>query len=131
MIVTREISKKQLLSILGLHDIEGGQRANLRSADLRSANLSNADLSNADLSDKFGNAKGRRPQIQFIGLGSDNSMLTAIKCSKAVYVKRGCFTGTLSEFEAAVKKKHGSNEHGKEYAAAIRMIRLHNKLWNN
>jgi hypothetical protein len=38
--------------------------------------------------------------------------------------------GTLEEFNQAVKEKHGDNEYAQEYQAAIAMIELHNKLWN-
>jgi len=31
----------------------------------------------------------------------------------------GCFIGTLLEFEKAVIKKHGDNEHGARYMALI------------
>jgi uncharacterized protein YjbI with pentapeptide repeats len=104
--------------------------ANLSGASLSGANLWGANLSGASLSEKYGETKGKRPQLQFIGIGSSNSILTMINCEHAVYVNRGCFVGTLEEFNQAVKEKHGDNEHVQEYQAAIAMIELHNKLWN-
>jgi hypothetical protein len=104
--------------------------ANLSGASLSEANLWEANLSGASLSEKYGETKGKRPQLQFIGIGSSNSILTMINCEHAVYVNRGCFVGTLEEFNQAVKEKHGDNEHVQEYQAAIAMIELHNKLWN-
>jgi uncharacterized protein YjbI with pentapeptide repeats len=104
--------------------------ANLSGASLSGANLWGANLSGASLSEKYGETKGKRPQLQFIGIGSSNSILTMINCEHAVYVNRGCFVGTLEEFNQAVKEKHGDNEYAQEYQAAIAMIELHNKLWN-
>jgi len=46
-----------------------------------------------------------------------------------VYVRTGCFFGSLDEFIEAVDKKHGGGINGKEYRAAIEMIRTHAELW--
>ena len=46
-----------------------------------------------------------------------------------IAIKSGCFNGTLDEFAERVKSKHGDSEHGKEYAAAIEMIRAHDAIW--
>ena len=36
---------------------------------------------------------------------------------------RGCFNGTLDQFRAAVKKRHGDNKYGREYLTTIRYIK--------
>jgi hypothetical protein len=48
---------------------------------------------------------------------------------KGPFVKAGCFTGTLDEFEAACIKTHGETDHGKEYAMAVLMFEAHASLW--
>ena len=40
--------------------------------------------------------------------------------SGSLYVNAGCFNGTPREFLAAVNKTHGTNEHAKAYARAIK-----------
>ena len=65
----------------------------------------------------------------FIGpLGSDQRHLMAVHTEKGIHLQTGCFSGSIEEFTAAVKKKHAKNEHGKEYLAALVLIKLHFKL---
>lgn len=40
-------------------------------------------------------------------------------------VSCGCFKGSLDEFMAKVKKTHGDNKYGREYKAAIELIKIH------
>ena len=56
-------------------------------------------------------------------IGSDGGTLTIYTTKEAVELTRGCFRGSLSEFESAVNKTHGDNEHGKVYQAAIVLIK--------
>lgn len=57
-------------------------------------------------------------------IGSENGTLTAYKNNKGgISVNRGCFSGTLEEFEKAVEKTHGDNEHAKTYKLAIELIK--------
>ena len=35
----------------------------------------------------------------------------------------GCFSGSLDEFAAAVGKTHADNKYGRDYRAAVAMIR--------
>lgn len=53
----------------------------------------------------------------------------AYSTDKGIRVQTGCFFGTMEEFIAAVKNKHGKNSHAKEYQAAANLIKLHFKLW--
>lgn len=63
-------------------------------------------------------------------IGSENGHLTAFKNKdKTISVTRGCFVGTLKEFETKVEETHGGNEYGKTYRIAIELIK--NKLGNN
>ena len=66
----------------------------------------------------------------FVGpLGSDQRQLMAVSTEKGIHLATGCFSGSIDDFRAALKKKHGKNEHGKEYEAALELIELHFKLW--
>lgn len=40
-----------------------------------------------------------------------------------IYVATGCFSGTVEEFEAAVKKTHGESIHAGNYMAAIEFFK--------
>ena len=53
-------------------------------------------------------------------IGSRQAMLTAHADAKTgVRFSTGCFSGSRAEFEAAITARHGNNEHGKAYAAAL------------
>ena len=113
------------------------------------ADLSEKDFSGIEIKDgrfdnssfynsRFDNSRfdkkkitGRRPFFFISPLGSDARMLMAVSTEKGIYIRTGCFSGSLDDFTAAVKKKHAANEHGREYVAAITLIELHFKLWAN
>lgn len=57
-------------------------------------------------------------------VGSSNGTLTAFRCEVGIKVTRGCFIGTLEEFEAKVKETHGASKTAKEYAALIEFLRI-------
>lgn len=64
--------------------------------------------------------------ICFKGLGSENRNTTIFKSKdKQIFVKCGCFSGTLAEFEAKVKETHGDSKFAKEYLAAIEVVTIH------
>lgn len=74
-----------------------------------------------------GNAKLEKTDDTFSisPLGSENEVLTAYKTQDAgIEVKKGFFYGTLKEFEEAVEKTHGDDEHGKTYKVVIQLIKL-------
>jgi hypothetical protein len=56
-------------------------------------------------------------------------MLSAYLTDAGIKVQTGCFDGTLEEFEAAVSRDHGDNKHGREYRAAVLLIRAHAEIW--
>ena len=111
-------------------------RANLGGADLRGANLCRANLRGANLrgADLRGaNGKtiklvGKRPVLQIGPLGSRADTLLAFVTDDGVWVRAGCFWGSLLDFAAAVDRTHGTNEHAQEYGLAIQMIKLHASL---
>ena len=58
-------------------------------------------------------------------VGSENGTLTVARSkSGGLLVCRGCFSGTLGDFEKAVEQTHGNNRYAKEYEAAIKFIKL-------
>ncbi|MDY3987118.1 MAG: hypothetical protein SOY75_04140, partial [Peptoniphilaceae bacterium] len=44
--------------------------------------------------------------------------------NNSIQVSCGCFTGSIDEFLAAAKKKHGDNHHGKMYKMAAELARV-------
>lgn len=71
------------------------------------------------------NVKAPKDVIHLIGVGSEYAHLTAFRTADGgVSVVRGCFFGTLDEFELAVAKKHGNNQFGVEYRALIIMLHV-------
>ena len=70
-----------------------------------------------------------RPIFLIHPLGSDQHTLLAINTDKGIHIQTGCFNGSVDEFNAALKKKHGDNLHAQEYTAAIKLVELHFKLW--
>ena len=101
--------------------------ANLNRANLDGANLHGANLYGATLDGK--KLIGKRPIIQVGPIGSRSSYLVGYLVEDGIAIKAGCFFGTLEEFVERVKYTHDDNEHSREYAAAIEMIKAHDKIW--
>ena len=72
---------------------------------------------------------GNRPILQIGPIGSRCAYLVSYITDAGIKVRAGCFFGSIEEFEAACAKTHGDNDHGKEYAAAVAMIRAHAAIW--
>lgn len=62
----------------------------------------------------------------FYKVGLEDGKLSWYKTGNKgeVYIKRGCFQGSLEEFENAVKENHGDSKIGKEYKLLIDFIKL-------
>lgn len=61
----------------------------------------------------------------FYNVGSECGILTTYKTiSGEIGINRGCFFGTLEEFEQAVKRRHGDSKYGRHYAAIIESIKI-------
>ena len=89
-----------------------------RGADLCGANLGGADL------DCWGKLQSTS-DILIVGLiGSRNDNTTIFHTDKGIFVKCGCFKGTLEEFEAKVKETHQGNNHEKDYLALIQFAKI-------
>ena len=117
------------LAVLWAHK----NRANLSRADLSGADLSGAYLRGAYLRGAIveGARKliGTRPILQIGLLGSRCAYLLAYLTDQGICIRAGCFFGTLEEFRSAVSKTHGTNDHRREYMAAITMIEEFAKIW--
>ena len=51
---------------------------------------------------------------------------TAFRCKNGdIKISCGCFFGTIEDFSAAVKRKHGDSKFGKEYNLVIELIKIH------
>ena len=107
--------------------------ADLRGADLRGADLYGADLRGADLygADLRGAGKliGDRPIIQISPIGSRSDYLTAYITDNGIFLKTGCFFGTIENFKTALQNTHGNNTHAEEYTAALTLIETHAKIY--
>ena len=72
-----------------------------------------------------GRVSGAEDYITCGPIGSRGDITTIFRDSvKKVCVNCGCFSGTLDEFEKAVKTAHGDTNHGKEYVALIALARI-------
>lgn len=103
--------------------------AKLAGAKLAGATLAGARLEGAIL-DGARKLTGKRPILQIAPIGSRNGVLVAHLTDQGVFIRAGCFFGSLEKFEAAVKRTHGDNAHGAEYRAAIELIKAHAELWS-
>lgn len=56
-------------------------------------------------------------------VGSENGTLTAAKTATGIFVSRGCFSGSLAEFEAAVAGTHAGSPIEIEYNTLISFIK--------
>ena len=101
--------------------------ANLDGANLRGANLDGANLDGANLRGK--KLIGDRPTVTLGPIGSRCDYFTAYLTDKGIYLRAGCFFGTVAEFIDKLEREHGTNEHGREYRAALALIECHARLW--
>ena len=154
-----EIKSRFSLEVLFSHECEDNSvaitlaaaihaKANLRSADLRSADLYGADLRSANLGDAnlyganlyganlyganlgdAGKLTGDRPYFAVGPIGSRQDVLAAFLTEKGVYLRAGCFFGTVEQFRAKLEGEHGDNVHGKEYTAALGLVLAHYESW--
>ena len=102
--------------------------AYLRGANLDGANLRGAYLGGADL-DGAGKLIGDRPIIQISPIGSRSDYLTAYITDNGIFLKTGCFFGTIENFKTALQNTHGNNTHAEEYTAALTLIETHAKIY--
>ena len=102
--------------------------ADLRGADLYGANLGDANLRGANLGDA-GKLTGDRPYFAVGPIGSRQDVLAAFLTEKGVYLRAGCFFGTVEEFRDKLQGEHGDNVHAVEYRAALVLVEAHYNAW--
>ena len=109
---------------LGCADLRGAylRGAYLGDADLGDADLDGADLRGADLGDDI---KIKDKGILLVGnIGSRYSYTTIYDTDKGIYVKCGCFFGTIDKFVEKVKETHKGNEHERDYLAMVEFAKI-------
>jgi hypothetical protein len=102
--------------------------ANLYGANLYGANLRSANLGDADLGDA-GKLTGDRPYFAVGPIGSRQDVLAAFLTEKGVFLRAGCFFGTVEEFKGKLQDEHGDNVHAIEYRAALVLVEAHYNAW--
>ena len=115
----------------------------MRGADLRGAYLGGADLGGANLGGAYlgdaylGDANlggaylggagkiNSVDDILIVGpLGSRSAYTQIYRTDKGVYVKCGCFFGTIEEFAEKVQKTHAGNKYERDYNALIEYAKV-------
>ena len=74
---------------------------------------------------------GKRPIFSIGPIGSRSDYLSAFLTDRGIYLRTGCFTGTVDEFHVSLARTHDGNVHAVEYAAALRLIYRHAELWGS
>ncbi len=96
--------------------------ANMRGANLRGANMRGANMDGANLI-------GERPVFTVGPIGSRCDYFTSYLTDKGIYLRAGCFFGSVAEFTKQLRSQHGENSHAQEYTAALELIQSHARLW--
>ena len=124
-----EIKSRFSLEVLFSHDCEDNSVAvTLAAAINAKANLYGANLYGADLR-SAGKLTGDRPYFAVGPIGSRQDVLAAFLTEKGVYLRAGCFFGTVEQFRVKLEGAHGENVHGKEYTAALGLVLAHYEAW--
>ena len=119
-----EIKSRFSLEILFSHECED----NCVAITLAAAINAKADLRSADLGDA-GKLTGDRPYFAVGPIGSRQDVLAAFLTEKGVYLRAGCFFGTVEEFRYKLQGEHGDNVHAIEYRAALVLVEAHYSAW--
>ncbi len=62
--------------------------------------------------------------VQFGRFGSENRATYIFLTNNGLYVRCGCFIGTIDEFAEKVKETHGNSQYAKEYLMMIELAKL-------
>ncbi|MDN6110446.1 MAG: hypothetical protein L0I83_08195, partial [Enterobacterales bacterium] len=74
----------------------------------------------------YGNARvyGNAHHITVSPIGSEGGCLTAFRQKdNSIVVRRGCFSGSIEEFEDAVNATHGDSKYAEQYKIVIALIK--------
>jgi hypothetical protein len=109
--------------------------ADLSGANLRGAYLRGADLSGANLSGAYLSGAGKLSSVNDIlivgPLGSRSAYTQIYRTEQGLFVKCGCFFGTIDYFATKVKETHGDNEHSKAYTRLMAYAKEHFEVKSN
>ena len=61
------------------------------------------------------------------GFGSENRCTYFFPAEEGLFVRSGCFSGTLKEFKDAIKNTHKNSDIAKEYLSLIKSMELRYK----
>ena len=73
----------------------------------------------------FENGVGKGTDILQIRTGDEDITAIAYNLDTGIYVRSGCFSGTLAEFEDNVRKAYGNNTHGRTYMLWVEIIKTY------
>ena len=110
---------------LGDANLEG---ANLGGAYLRGANLGGAYLRGAYLGGAYLGGANLEGDIKIkhylcIGpTGSGSTYLQIYNTNKGIYIRTGCFFGTIEQFRSENDSTHNGRRHGDNYRSAVAFI---------
>ncbi len=122
-----------LYRIRALKDVETATGFTVKSGELggyieKESNLSHAGNAWVDGNAWVGgNARiSKSEHLLLVGpVGSRNDFTTFYRDkSNLIYVKCGCFNGSIDDFINKVKKTHGDNKHAKVYLKAVEMAKI-------
>jgi hypothetical protein len=74
----------------------------------------------------YGDARvyGSAHHITVSPIGSEGGFLTAFRQKdNSIVVRRGCFSGSIEEFEDAVNATHGDSKYAEQYKIVISLIK--------
>ena len=90
---------------------------------LEEAINSGANLRGANLRDEWGKLNVASDILIVGPIGSRNSYTNIFHTDKGIFVRCGCFEGSLNEFSEKVKETHGESKHAKDYLALIDFVK--------
>lgn len=65
-----------------------------------------------------------RALVAIASMGVAAGDLGFLQKDRTVAVRRGCFSGSLDDFRAAIEETHGDSPHGQQYRLLIQFIEL-------
>ena len=74
----------------------------------------------------YGDARvyGSAHHITVSPIGSEGGFLTAFRQKdNSIVVRRGCFSGSIEEFEKAINATHGDSKYAEQYKIVISLIK--------
>ena len=105
-----------------------GRGANLGDANLEGANLGGAYLRGANLGGAYlgdANLEGDIKIKHYLCIGptgSGSTYLQIYNTNKGIYIRTGCFFGTIEQFRSENDSTHNGRRHGDNYRSAVAFI---------